>query len=231
MKQLFFVHIPKTAGTSLIAGLMAAGYGSCYFVRDEHFLPLLSKAWLAQQKLLAGHVLAATAEACAGQTHALFSMVRHPADVLLSAYSYVRGRPPECNTDPASRMLADLDLKGWLARHAELDNVFHSQLVYLGAPRLDVAHYPLDALLANARRFAARRWVGRVEDMAPVLDYLARAAGQPVVLPRANLTEELGPRLRLADLAPDQRRQLMAILEPDLVLYDYLAKSYNGPTP
>lgn len=231
MQKLFFVHIPKTAGTSLLAGLMAAGYGTCYFVRDEHFLPLLSKEWLAGQPLLAGHVLAATAEACAGQSHAVFSMVRHPADVFLSTYSYVRSRPAECNTDPTSHWLAGLDLKHWLARHAELANVFHSQLVYLGAPKLDVASHPLDTLLANARRFAARRFVGRVEALGPALGYLARAAGQPVALPRTNPTEQLGQRLRLADLAPDQRRRLMAILEPDLVLYDYLAQPYNGPIP
>lgn len=224
MEKLFFVHIPKTAGTSLLAGLMAAGYGSCYFVRDEHFLPLLSKDWLAGQSLLAGHVLAATAESCVGRSHAVFSMVRHPADVFLSTYSYIRSRPPECNADPTSSWPAGLDLKGWLARHADLANVFHSQLVYLGAPRLDMASHSLDTLLANARRFAARRFVGRVEDLGPVLDYLAQAAGHPVTLPHANPTKHLGRRFRLADLAPDQRRRLMAILESDLALYDCLAQ-------
>jgi hypothetical protein len=105
--MLIFVHLPKTAGTTL-AGIIERNYGSAavlrlYESRSGEELARLPAATLARYRAVMGHF-------CFGAHRFLpdsapyVTMLREPVDRVISHYYFVRGQPDHYLYETARRL-------------------------------------------------------------------------------------------------------------------------------
>ncbi|MFM9105311.1 MAG: hypothetical protein ACKOWF_01265 [Chloroflexota bacterium] len=234
--RLFFMHIPKTAGSSVRRALEAAQATRgrcCWFAGGDAAGEAPGLACLEAALVAGGHVRWDDAAALPGGWR-IGTVLRDPLERLLSLYSFQRmrialGMPweasPALRREVAERSFASLarDPGSRFFRFT-----LPAQCLYLGgAPRgfLPARGAALDrAAIAPMLGLALSRleetaWLGVADTLDRDLETLARAFGWPPIgpAPRANRTAP-EHRLAAADLDDGLLAEVRDRLEPDYLL-------------
>lgn len=230
-ERIAFWHIPKCAGMSLTAALLAryrlwrhlepdgivelrveplwyleGQEGSTTFRRDLAVYSLQNP----RTRILAGHFhLSATAMDFADQWR-FVTILRDPVERVLSHYRYSqqvrtkRGREEE-------------SLDGWLASRPDVGNLQVRWLAHVPVNESVQTHH-IDLALANLERFAS---VGFLEDLTPFLRALERLGG-PRELPHRNTG-------RQAALGTHEAERVASACALDDVLYRSARSRFLSP--
>ncbi len=227
MNKYFFLHIPKTAGTSLFSLFRSVlGEEQVYQVRDVNIGKQRAEA-IQSFSLVGGHLTYDQMQSYFERERYRFTFLRHPVERFLSMYYYYRA-VEEVNRDQTVRMAKALDLAAyidWLSETEEYQHVRIAQTWYLTggfmtkislAERLDLAKENLAGL----------DFVGITELMADSLDLLCLDCHWAPVerIPRDNVTVY---RPKMKDIDGDLIQRIMDISSPDLELYAYGLNLYE----
>lgn len=236
--RLLFFHIPKTAGSSVSAGLRRHYRLSHYHVKsgpsaraaaawagalpglggDEAEvvqalrLALVGHALACGYRFVTGHVWFAPSLAGEGEERPrLITVLRDPVERWISLYLY--GRHSTASHAPIREEL-EAFLESPRARQAG-----ETQVRYVGGLRED-HDYRSEAAVANAlenlRRFDV---VGMQSEMGRFSEALA-AIGVPVRLPRRRTSPAPPGEREALRRDPSFMRRIEALCEPDLAFYD-----------
>lgn len=126
-QRLFFVHIPKTAGTSVEQSLKQLyGRRASPAYRDANLLltpPRLLRAW----RFYSGHVYYDTRSILKPDT-AIVTFVRDPLARALSVYNWVKENPAV----KLHQKVGDLDFMDWVRDENYNSHLLENQVRYLG---------------------------------------------------------------------------------------------------
>jgi hypothetical protein len=236
MNPLYFLHIPKTAGTALTQ-LLDNHFAAREILAPQTYRQLLptQPRHLARYRLFRGHFGWAFLRLLPPETR-LLTMLRHPLERTISHYhhlcvdrvannwvgrefryrgtldEYLESEERRLFANPMVRHLgADLDVLAESAGHRE-EFYFDDHLA---------RHYPADeAMLARARVNLQRcLLVGIQEQSTVTARLLCRLLGWPVVpLPRANV---LPGRPPAASFSAATRQRILTLNQLDLRLYEH----------
>lgn len=227
MHKYFFLHIPKTAGTSIFTLLRSVlGAEQVYQVRDVNIDRPRAKA-IQSFALIGGHLTYDQMQSYFEPERYRFTILRNPVDSFLSTYYFFRS-VEEVNRNLAVRNAKVLDLAAyieWLAGTEEYLNISSAQTWYLTGNGLN--KMPINERLDLAKKnLASLDFVGIVEHMADSIDLISLDCGWPAVkkIPRENVTVQ---RLRKEEVSSDILRRIREISGPDLDLYDYGLSLYE----
>lgn len=219
MNKYFFLHIPKTAGTSLFTLFRSTlGEEQVYQVRDVNIGKQRAEA-IQSLALVGGHLTYDQMQVYFELERYRFTFLRHPVERFLSMYYYYRS-VEEVTRDLTVRVAKTLDLGAyidWLSETDEYQHLRNAQTWYLtgglmtkmsGAERLDIAKENLASL----------DFVGITEDMADSLDLLCLdCRWSPVErIPRDNVTAR---RPKMEDIDGDIVQRIREISSLDMELY------------
>jgi hypothetical protein len=112
--RIAFIHLPKTAGTSIFASLRKVAAGSQYFGTNDEFL---NHGSLDQYSVIGGHFKHSSLLAKAPFVRNVFSILRDPADRLLSAVAHARRETNRKILGPRMTAMRELTLSEFL--HSE----------------------------------------------------------------------------------------------------------------
>lgn len=224
-RPLVFLHIPKTAGTSLIE-LLARNFDAGDVCRITDIHRTLSEitadvevAVAEGKRLICGHFPYA---AIAPLRHEVtpFTVLRHPIDRIVSLYKFWRVQDPDRAGGPAARfacaLARNLDFDRFLASdHPLIVSATRDEMCKsLAAP--NTANTIADRLGSASANLAAMSF-GLVEDMPRTLRLLSQRL-------RINLLDDV--RLNTTQHLPElslscaQREFLMRLNIGDIALYD-----------
>lgn len=221
MNKYFFLHIPKTAGTSLFSLFRSVlGEEQVFQIRDVNIGKQRAEA-LQSFGLVGGHLTYEQMQSYFERERYRFTFLRHPVERFLSMYYYYRA-VEEISRDETVRMAKALDLAAyidWLSETEEYEHVRIAQTWYMTgglqtnttvAERLDLAKENLASL----------DFVGITEHMADSLDLLCLDCCWPpaTTIPQENVTAR---RPRLEDVDKGIIARIRDISGPDLELYAY----------
>lgn len=217
LARLAFMHIPKTAGTSLTHACARSWQRVRIIGRWEELRDTRPDG-LDDITLFAGHFFTHQLSHPALERFTAVTVLRNPLARLLSEYRFARA------TAEQGRPLTDL--MRYALRAGFFEYAFcglcawgrHSQLFILGAEsEVDPLKMPHVALLERAKRRLTRLRVGRTEALEPFAAKLAAEAGiPPLELPRL-LDQGAGED----GLTHSQRRVLQEVMAPDFALYEH----------
>ncbi len=232
---LFFMHIPKNAGTSLIY-LLANRFPAeaCLFYADR---PVSQAQDPNQFQFISGHVALQYLERFRRRPNVV-TFLRHPLDRAMSRYYFTQSFTPEQlqetyrqtgqgGSATALRIAEQrLDLSDFLRREPELSRAFFSnaQTCYLaGVPNMgDVREYVSQAC-ENLTRCEVIGLAERFEDSVDLLCH--RLGWEPFTeIRRRNATPQ---RLKMNDLDDATQATLTEYLAPDLALYEFGKKLFE----
>jgi hypothetical protein len=200
--SLFFLHIPKTAGTSLITAF-SKSLGSDQVLRagNPGHLSKASVASLARWRFVAGHFRWCDSRDLIAERFS-FTFLRDPVERALSHYAFHRHHAEEaanpdilqCRTHTLEDLLSadgDGDQFSFLTNH---------QTWFLSGIE-DVACPPREVLAAAKANLDSLSFVGVVEDWALSVDLLSALAHVPQISAaihenRSNRTTQVSPQLR-----------------------------------
>jgi hypothetical protein len=218
--RIAFVHVPKTAGTSLTT-VLAAGWGRVKIVGQAKEVDALTDEQVRDLTLLSGHFFAYQLRRPCFRDFAKVTVLRDPFERAVSAWRFGK----ECvargqTVGPAMAFAARVSFSefafsvfGAYDRHSQIYNLAR-------APGMNPQHHSMRRMLRRAKRQLEAMHVGtadRLDDFARAL-FLRFGRGEPPPMPRLNTTAEV-PDAELG-LSPARRRALMEILAPD---YELLA--------
>jgi hypothetical protein len=237
LPRIAFVHIPKAGGTSLISALLE------YYPKHTRALYRHrgdSLENLSNKQLIAGHFGYDFARTTGAQ---LVTILRHPAERVISVYYYWRRLPVE--KGPHARAAKALSLEQFLQsndrnivssiRNAQVWQIAHaadsaSRARLAGSSPRDV----LERAKENLERFLV---VGVIENpVAVAIDFYKRTG---IALRRIRQLNATRDRPNIKDL-PEETRRLIAInTRLDLQLYRFAVARFDllgrapraGPAP
>jgi hypothetical protein len=229
---LLFLHIPKTAGTSL-KRFLSHQVAAAECLLDPPNGASFEPGALDRLQFVAGH-LDYDFVSRYQQRPFVLTCLRHPIERALSAFYYqrtprlaiqIRMASPQLGAAVAEQVLADLQrllrhtrLRDFLAAEPDLarKTLGNLQTEYLaGAAACDAYGGDPDALSTIARRhLEACEGILLAERLPETLRLIDPAWSE--ALPRDNVT---GGRPAVEDHAPDEIAALTALLAPDLALY------------
>ncbi|MDF3352138.1 sulfotransferase family 2 domain-containing protein [Sulfitobacter sp. KE34] len=237
---LAFLHIPKTAGTSLVQALSKnfaedrVMPGGLVYELDHH-----DPAYLRQQyDLLYGHV---GMDALAPVATQIITLVREPTERIISLYNYWRTIPIESATvfeggliDPGVTLAKELSFRDFVecGHQRILNDIENGQAFQIAASNNDAGRRFLQdrsqaEIIAlcqtNLSRMAA---AGTTEHMGQFTHDLRRATGIKLDIPRRNVTQNRG--ITRAALPDDLAQRIRALNTLDYRLYEMLG---GRPTP
>jgi hypothetical protein len=219
-KQLCFMHIGKTAGTSLQHALFEAMKGKKIFHESLPNFDSASAAAIAQSDLVIGH-FAYQHVSKLRRSRFLFTFLRDPVQRVISNYYFLRTDSPESDYSRAAILAAKtMSLKEFLLcddpRVRMITENFQAKsLAY------DIRYQHQGAitdLRADAKRnLATFDFVGIVEHFDESVKALSRAIGRELTVKRLNVT-------RSRSEAPPASAHEMEIIrnlnEADLDIYE-----------
>jgi hypothetical protein len=195
--KLVFVHIGKTAGTSLRLILEAAlGRGSCSPPFVQSYMTAADARYHDNFRVICGHISRADQQKWFPDRKVI-TVLREPIDRCLSFLHYVRRlRPQDTPVAADAHRMSMLDL---IETDEAQRNLRNTMVRQLGGHMLD---FPSDLapLLARARTtLAEAAWVGRHDTIAADLERLSDLVGCRLEEIVANKTES---RPSIADEDP-----------------------------
>ena len=217
--KLAFIHIPKTAGTSMTRALMAGWPRTRIVATQKQFMAITDEQF-REIDLVSGHFRAHQLEdRNLGDFDAL-TVLRDPFDRLFSSYRFARESILERNAqgDEAMQLATQASFGEWVFSRFGLAQR-HSQLWVLGLNQDDrPREVSFDTLLSQAKRRLDRMHVGTVDGLADFVDYLFRSYGKEPVqeVPRTNISARFDP-----GLTRTERNELDDLLRADYALFDY----------
>jgi hypothetical protein len=253
LRPLFVLHIMKTGGTSLIAGLreIAAARPVVTEIFLDHLVSI-PRTQLEEATLVAGH-LGYEAKRLLPERFMTCVVLRDPVDRTLSHYAHIR-RDPSVQAEAPNLSLEEfVDSPRWrtLVHDYQARQLVHeiglagAGLEYdpaerfksLGAPFPPIHEFPLqsffdcspielspDTLYDLAQeRLASIELVGVTDRLDEVYERAARAWGLEYPSPLPHL-QVTGPRLQRADVSRDLVAKIEAATEVDRALYELAAR-------
>lgn len=218
--KIAFVHVPKTAGTSLTT-VLAKGWGRVKIVGQAREVDAMPAEEVEDLTLVAGHFFPYQLRRPCFRDYAAVTVLRDPFDRLVSAWRFAHERVAEGDkVGPAMAFASAVSFSefafssyGAYERHSQIYNLAREQ-----------GMQPQQQPMARMLRRAKRRLDGMLVGTADRLDDFAHALfhrfdrGDPPPMPRLNTTEAV-PDEALG-LSPVRRAALLEILAPD---YELLA--------
>jgi len=249
--DLYFFHIPKTAGMSVWKAIDAAypPDSICpYWLWDQ--LIEAPKSDLERYRVFRGHFYGFL-EPYLGRTLPKFTILRDPVERTVSYYSYIRGLPehpnyqhartltlPQFCLHPETRYLVENYQAGYLATFSRTKNPAEIAAAFTPEQRrqhlFQAALEPRTAglderSLALAAREGLRRFlaVGICERLEQSMHLIGRALGRTLQLPpqRENITSG---RIATHELADEALRTIHGITAVDRELYSEVVTTMNN---
>lgn len=218
--KIAFVHVPKTAGTSLTT-VLAKGWGRVKIVGLAGAVDAMPDEEVEDLTLLAGHFFPHQLNRPCFHDYAAVTVLRDPFDRLVSAWRFAN----ECvargdKVGPAMAFASGVSFSEFaFSAYGAYER--HSQVYNLARERgMKPQQQPMAQMLHKAKQ----RLDGMLVGTADRLDDFARALfrrfdrGEPPPMPRLNTTADV-PDETLG-LSPARRAALIEILAPD---YELLA--------
>lgn len=206
-----FLHVPK-AGGQTVRSVLGRIHGAGAIVDHRGALAddvVLDAPDWSQISLVEGHLVWGVQDQVPGPT-AVFSILRDPADRVVSLHRYIR-RTTEHRLHEAVR---GMDLVAFLASGLADHEVQDAQVRQLsGRLHQTPDEATLDLALANVNTMAA---VGIVEDLDRSLLVLRRRLGWPMPFSRSRNRATAPP----APLGADERAAVEGVTRLDQQLYD-----------
>lgn len=212
---LIFLHIPKTAGTSLSTILgqslgphrlcepfAATRIGEAEAISLERFDVISGHISRADQRRLFPH-------------RRIITVLREPIDRCLSWIYYVRSLTTALGNEANSTSIGDFITTNEMARR----NLYDRMVRQLGGHVLDEPVNPAELLDEAKRTLGEAFWVGQQECLADGLGALTRmdrAFHGGLQMVRANVTQV---RPQIHDVAPELIAQLQSMNEYDTQLW------------
>lgn len=217
--KLVFIHIGKTAGTSLRMMLTRAlGPNSCSNPFVQSYMTEQEARHYDAFRVVCGHI-SRVDQLRWFANREVITILREPIDRCLSFIHYVRSLPPE-----SSQTAADahrLPILEYMETEEAQRNLHNTMVRQLGGHMLD-APVDLPFLLDMARGTLKNAlWVGRQDSLDADLSRLAVILGVAFETARENMTPS---RPRLVDEDPLVLERLHALNSYDLQLWQW-AKS------
>ena len=221
MDRYFFIHVPKSAGTSMFrifrdllgpenVGPMLADFGQVDIEAVSRF------------RLLGGHM--EFHEIGRFGQRRLFTVLRHPVDHVISRYCFYRSPLTAFATDPLAQMSKDLSLEELVAQEPQgtLRFFFNTavwQLAGLGFSKHQSGS-EVEALRLAKDHLAQCDFVGILEQFTDSLDLMSYTFGWPPVegIPKENVTPD---RVPLRRIDPELQRRIRERSCLDMELYEY----------
>lgn len=226
--RLFFLHLPKTAGTSVSAYLdRHYSEEQIYSVSPpdyraaERRLAAMSESEQGAIRLVSGHFGYGIDRFFRDSDHTYFTILRDPVDRMMSLYHYVLTTPSHPLHAPVIGDGLDIVEFASSGLHPELDNCQTRMLS--GREQTHWQDGPekcseVDLGRAVARLRDERMVVGLYEELPASLYQLDRAMGWvPGRLERRNVTRK---RSTLQSLSPSQRAAICETSALDVQLYE-----------
>jgi len=213
---MVFIHIGKTAGTSLRNTLIDSfGSDACSPPFVQTYMTADEAARLEKYPIVCGHISRVDQKRWFPARDVLVTL-RDPIDRGLSFLHYVRALPAESSQVAAdAQQLSMLDLIETEEAQRNLNNTMVRQL---GGHMLDPADH-LDAMFEAAKEtLKGALWVGRQERFQADLGRLSAVLGVTLKPQLANITQGRVPRER--DDA-DVIRRITELAEYDLELWSW----------
>ena len=220
-RKLAFVHVPKTAGTSLTT-VLVSGWGRVRIVATSGEVDAMSDADIDNITLLAGHFFPWQIENSRFTDFVPMTILRDPLARLVSAYRFARERVANGDKGgPAMRYASGVSF-GEFAFSSFGCYERHSQVFNLGRnPGEQPQNLPIAVTLERAKQRLRSMLVGTVDALPEFTQHLFAIFAHPAPppLPRLNATEDLDDEdLRIS---PRLRAALEELLQPD---YELLAE-------
>jgi hypothetical protein len=187
-RGVVFLHIPKTAGTSVRIALEQICKKPLH-VHPGRTIVRYSDEDLAHYDLIHGHMMAYHLDRPVFRDYLHLVVVREPLDRFLSAHGYARVAVD--NPTAAQQFAATVGPFEYFA--SGLGTERHSLLRRLGLGSQDEADAtPLSTMLERAKERLSTMVVGVVPHLTSLLAYTARQLGReaPAEVPRENVTPE-----------------------------------------
>ncbi|WP_198370852.1 sulfotransferase family 2 domain-containing protein [Roseomonas rosulenta] len=219
--KIAFVHVPKTAGTSLTT-VLAKGWGRVKIVGVASEVDAMPDEEVEDLTLIAGHFFPHQMNRPCFHDYASVTVLRDPFDRLVSAWRFAHERVAQGDrVGPAMAFAAGVSFSEFaFSSYGAYDR--HSQVYNLARER---GMKPQQQPMARMLRLAKRLLDGMLVGTADRLDDFARALfhrfdrGDPPPMPRLNTTADMPDEV--LGLSPACRAALIEILAPDYELLAY----------
>lgn len=222
-RGVVFLHIPKTAGTSVRIALERICKKRLH-VHPGRTIVRYSDEDLAHYDLIHGHMMAYHLDRPVFRDYLHLVVVRDPLDRFLSAHGYARVAVD--NPTAAQQFAATVGPFEYFA--SGLGTERHALLHRLGLESQDEKDAtPLLRLLQRAKERLSTMVVGVVPHLAPLLDYTARQLGReaPAEVPRENVT----PKEHKHHLITERQLAIMRhVLRYDYELFNCACERANA---
>lgn len=209
-----FIHIPKTAGTTVI-NIINSWYPGVNRIMSWHGIPQEQRASLPDEPILVGHIPLRYLAIDAHKNALWFTVLRDPIEQAISCYyeaaKNIAHRPPHLQE------LLELGLEG-LIFSGHFNEIWNDSLRFLsGLPKEASRRQAVESAKYNLKHFTL---VGSYDNLERFVDKMARILGRepPEQLPRENENHFKPARIELSDRA---RKALEEITAADREVYSY----------
>jgi hypothetical protein len=221
-----FVHIPKTAGSSLLRVLHEVAPGPILHLDTDRLRDVSVVEHFREHLLVAGHLPLFRIASAVQPFVRLFTVVREPVDRVLSHYFYYRHLPADL-ADPDVSQCHSYELPDLLALYdrPEVSPFSNLQTYYLSGER-DLRASPERLLELAKERLASFTFVGLQEQLSESVDLLCASEGWPFPgdTPYENRTRS---RARAEELPSSVRERIARMNAADIELYRYAKELYR----
>lgn len=231
---LGFLHIPKTAGTSLVQALTAnfepdrVMPGDIVYDLKNHDAAQLRRDY----DLIHGHVGMDALSPVATQ---IVTLVREPTDRIISLYNYWRSVPIESATvfeggliDPGVTLAKELSFRDFVeCKHQRiLNDIENGQALQIATSNNDAGRLALrgqsdDAIFSHCQANLARMTIaGVLDDLARFEQELKKKTGLELDMQPQNVTQKRW--IKRGDLPEDLAQKIHDLTSIDYRVYEFL---------